>query len=195
MPNYELGKVYRIVSDLDELTNGFYVGSTAQKYLSQRLKQHRSTTRRYIAGTRKNLPYVNRLMAEYGIDNFKIELLEMYPCSCKDELRMREAYFQRKLQAVSVGWNKVYAYTTEEERKERKKETMKEYCIQNKKKLDKYVKGYYIQNKKKLVKQNKEYRKNLGKVTCEICGSVVKKYGLNQHTRTKKHQLALKTAE
>ena len=75
MPNYELGKIYEIVC----LTTGKrYVGSTARPLLCMRLTTHVSEYK-----TNKNQTRAREVM-EGG--NYKMNLLEAYPCKTKGEL-------------------------------------------------------------------------------------------------------------
>ena len=79
MPNYQLGKIYRLVSDQ---TDQVYIGSTCYKYLSTTLAQHNSNFRL------KNKRVGN--LSSYNIlqhDDCGIILEETFPCNSKDELR------------------------------------------------------------------------------------------------------------
>ena len=71
----------------------------------------------------------------YGVENCYIELIELFPCKSKDELKMRENHYIRSLVCV----NKNRAIITPEERKE-------------------YVAEYYEKNKEEILRQKAEYR-------------------------------------
>jgi hypothetical protein len=91
MTNYKNGKIYKIV----DLTNGnIYIGSTKNK-LSVRLSGHKTENK---CKPEKNI--------SSGIilknNNFKIELIENYPCDTKRELEMREQYFLDNLECVNT---------------------------------------------------------------------------------------------
>ena len=75
------------------------------------------------------------LFDEYGVENCYIELIELFPCKSKDELKMRENHYIRSLVCV----NKNRAIITPEERKE-------------------YVAEYYEKNKEEILRQKAEYR-------------------------------------
>ena len=50
MPNYKLGKIYKLVSNN---TKDIYIGSTCYKHLSKRLGNHRYDRKLYLEGKRK----------------------------------------------------------------------------------------------------------------------------------------------
>lgn len=83
MPNYQNGKIYKIVNSQN---TEIYIGSTVRT-LAQRMALHR-------AGARKTSQVfgMQDYMAKMGIDKFRIVLLESFPCANKDELRAREQY-------------------------------------------------------------------------------------------------------
>jgi hypothetical protein len=88
--NYENGKVYKIVNMVDD---EIYVGSTCYS-LTKRMSMHKRD-----AQTSK-MAKVHVKMRNIGIENFKIILIELYPCSNRDELTMREEEFRVNLRAT-----------------------------------------------------------------------------------------------
>ena len=82
MPDYENGKIYKIINSID---NKLYIGSTTLT-LRARLQCHRS-----LAKTRN--PRVYAHLNEIGWNNVDIELLEPYPCKSKEELCIREQHY------------------------------------------------------------------------------------------------------
>jgi len=75
MPNYQNGKIYKIINDIDDK---IYIGSTTL-LLCQRLAghhQHCSTSAKQFFNV-----------------NHKIILLENYACNSKEELESRERYY------------------------------------------------------------------------------------------------------
>ena len=82
MPNYENGKIYKLTNNVD---SRIYVGSTCSA-LRFRLHGHKGDS-----GRRSSTLYnhVNSL----SWANFRIILLENFPCSNKDELNAREQYY------------------------------------------------------------------------------------------------------
>ena len=82
MIDYKLGKIYKVINDVNDI---IYVGSTAQRKLSHRMRDHRS---------RANDPSFtstwNIAMRTIGVSHFKIVLVCSHPCSSKDELEAKE---------------------------------------------------------------------------------------------------------
>ncbi len=74
MPNYQQAKIYEICSPH---TDKIYIGATIEKYLSNRFNKHK---------------YKNHTRSQQIIDmgDSYINLLESYPCNCKEELNARE---------------------------------------------------------------------------------------------------------
>jgi len=84
MPDYQLSKIYKIVSPH---TDKIYIGSTTQKYLKSRLQGHIGCYKDYKNGTRKRT-ITSFILLELG--DADIILIENYPCNSKDELHKRE---------------------------------------------------------------------------------------------------------
>ncbi len=86
MPNYQLGKIYKIVSSQ---TDEIYIGSTCESRLCRRLAQHNADYRMWLRNA--HAYYASYKLLKY--DDCQIVLIENYPCNNKDELRMREQYW------------------------------------------------------------------------------------------------------
>jgi adenylate kinase family enzyme len=82
------------------------------------------------------------LFNEFGIDNCKIELLEIYPCNSKMELEAREGYHQRLNECIN---------------KRMEGRAKKQYCQDNKDKIAQYMKTYNEANKEILAENQKAY--------------------------------------
>jgi hypothetical protein len=83
---YQKGKIYKIVC---KTTSKVYIGSTCEKYLSDRLKGHRISYK-----YKKDMTnYYCSVFEVLKNNDYYIELIENYPCLCKDELSRRERYF------------------------------------------------------------------------------------------------------
>jgi len=123
MVNYQDGKVYKIVCDTTGLV---YVGSTCCSYVAQRLAKHASDYKCYLTNNKK---YTTSFKVLEN-NNYKIVLLEKYPCNFKDELTARERYYIETIDCV----NKLIPGRTKKE--------------------------YYIDNKDKIKSRNKVYRDN-----------------------------------
>ena len=82
MPNYNNGKIYKIVNNID---NMIYIGSTTCR-LCSRMNVHR------VFAKNNHNANLYRYMRELGITNFTIVLIENYPCSSKEHLLRRERH-------------------------------------------------------------------------------------------------------
>ena len=83
--DYKNGKIYQL---LNNISGDVYVGSTIQPLYKQ-IHKHKSNM-----GCRNGK--IDDLMREIGKDNFYIELIELYPCNGREELRAREGYYIRE---------------------------------------------------------------------------------------------------
>ena len=112
MADYQNGKIYKILNDID---GEIYVGSTVNA-LSHRMAKHRSTM--------KTIPHYKlyKHMHELDVENFYIELIENYPCNDVYELRAREGHFIREIGTL----NKNVAGRTNKEYMEDNYEHLKE---------------------------------------------------------------------
>ena len=134
MVNYSNGKIYKI---LDFSNNNFYVGSTTQERLCSRLAEHVGDLKCYMRGTKQKYCASMEIIIN---ENYKIFLLETYPCNSKDELNMKEQEHMDKLRCDKMV-NKRNAYIS------------KEYLIE-------YHKKYNEEHKEHLKEKAKEYREN-----------------------------------
>lgn len=157
--NYQLGKVYKIVG------NGLiYVGSTCEKYLSNRLAGHNSKFKRFQKGAENYFTSFKCLSDE----NHYIELLELCPCNSKDELHKSERKWIEQLDCVN---KKIPTRTDKEYYEDNKdklledrrkyyqlnKEQKKQYYQANKDKINEKDKQYYQANKDKIKEHKKQY--------------------------------------
>lgn len=175
--SYQNGKIYKIWSVCGDKV---YIGSTTKKYLSQRMDSHRSQYKRWKSGkTNKTTSF--ELFDEYGIENCKMELIELSPCNTNDELTARESHYIRTLDCV----NKYIPQRTKkeynEDNKDKLSDKMKQYREDNKDKISEQNKQYYEDNKDKLSEQKKQ-------LTLCQCGSTVRKDSLSRHFKTVKHE-------
>ena len=158
---YQNGKIYKIV---DVGYNKCYFGSTCEE-LSQRMARHRHRYQSYLnnAGFCAS---VLTLFDEYGVESCKIELVENYPCSKKEELLQREGYYIQNNKCL----NKRVAGRTQKEYQEQNAERMKETKQE-----------WYGNNKEQILeKQSQRY------ICC--CGAIIRTSGKAEHERTNKHR-------
>ena len=92
MPDYQKGKIYTIRNKND--TNLIYVGSTCKKYLSDRISNHRSNSKK----TPNNHFY--KLINDWN--DWYIELYENFPCNNKNELTKREGEVIREIGTLNM---------------------------------------------------------------------------------------------
>ena len=93
--DYNNGKIYMVVNDLDDL---IYVGHTTTT-LSKRMYMHKSAAK--IHPERRVYKHVNLI----GFDHFRIELIEPWPCQNEDELVAREGFWIRAMDTYKNGLN------------------------------------------------------------------------------------------
>ena len=159
--NYQNGKIYRITS---LGTSDIYIGSTVSK-LNKRLSDHIYYYNKYLNGN-KRCYITSYEILKHG--DYKIELIENYPCDNKEELHKKEQYYLYFYKDICVNKQKAYTGLTKIEYDKQKyrdnKEKIlgrhKEYYEDNKDKLSEYKKEYYRLNKDKISEYNKEYRQN-----------------------------------
>lgn len=145
--NYQLGKVYKIVG------NGHvYVGSTCEKYLSNRLAGHNRDFRKFQKGYLKGALTSYKCLSD---ENHYIELLELFPCNSKDELHTCERKWIEQLDCV----NKIIPNRTDME----KSEYHKQYNQNNRDKINeqkrKTDKIYRQNNRDKINERKRNWRK------------------------------------
>ena len=141
---YINGKIY-IITDIGY--NKCYYGSTIQT-LAQRMTGHRADYKRYLNGHKSNVASY-KIFDEYGIDNCKIELVELYPCGSKCELEKHEGSYIKSNDCM----NKKIAGRSYKEYYEDNKDKAKDYYIDNKDKR----KQYLLENKDKISEQKRQY--------------------------------------
>jgi len=158
MPNYQKGKIYKVVCSE---TQNIYIGSTIQP-LYKRLYGHKS----------KN----NSCRSKEFIEP-KIYLIEDYPCERKEQLEARERFFIEKLECVNCG---IPGGRTPKQYYEKSKKTSEQYYQDNKDLIKEKNKIYYDKNKIKINGQRKK------KYIC-ICGSVYVECKKKRHEASQKH--------
>jgi hypothetical protein len=197
MPDYQNGKIYKIVClDTDET----YYGSTVQD-LRKRKSVHKDRAK-YPEQACESRSIINR-------GNWKMELVENYPCSSKQELFARELFYIQNKQCV----NKKMPWSTDEERKkaksmydkkyregakreeilEKKRQYSKDHAEEIKEKQKEYREG---QKREEILQKKKEYyEKNRTQIRakwsekfeCE-CGGCYTLNHKQEHFKSKKHQ-------
>jgi hypothetical protein len=200
--DYSKGKIYRIVCDTTGLV---YIGSTVET-LSNRLSKHKNKYKCYLKGNTNFVTSFDILKN----DNYKIILINNYPCNNKEELEREERKYIESIECV----NKFIPGRTRkeycEDNKEYIKERQKEYCETNKDKISEKRKIYYENNKNKIREKRKIYYENneskikerskeyqsknkdkikenkKQKIECEYCKCITTKNQLKRHQKSLK---------
>lgn len=128
MPNFQKSKIYSLTC---QTTGLVYIGSTVQG-LGQRMSEHRHRFKNEI------LQCSSRQVLENN--NYKMHLIERFPCANKQELRVREQFhIDNTVNCV----NDYHAYITGEQRKETLKRCRKEWAAKNAERIKEYKREYY----------------------------------------------------
>jgi hypothetical protein len=109
---YQNSKIYKIVSDK---TDKIYIGSTTEKYLSNRLAGHVTCYKRYKEG--KSKAYVSSFKL-LELESYEIILIEVFPCNSRAELCAREYFYIKQYGNITV--NETKPTKTEEDIKKHK---------------------------------------------------------------------------
>ena len=173
---YQHGKIYKVV---DSGYSDIYVGSTVQN-LYARMGGHRSDYRKWKNGIKRHMCSSFVLFDKHGVDNCKIELIELYPCSTIEEIRAREGYHQQQYDCV----NKKSAGRTRKQYRldnvARKREYDKQYCEANREKRQNHDKEYRALHRDRINAFRGE------KLQCPICCLSCRRDKMREHT-IKKH--------
>ena len=150
---YQNGKIYKIV---DIGYNEQYFGSTTVE-LSSRMSRNRAKYRGARQTNSNSSCTAFTLFDEYGLENCKIELVEMYPCESKEELRQREGFWIKQETCVNkrmAGRTKAEYYL---ENKDWCQEQHKQYRQLNQDKIRAHRKEYKSANIQKIRESSKQY--------------------------------------
>jgi hypothetical protein len=171
MPDYSKGKIYTIRCLNDP---NVYVGSTIQS-LAVRMGKHRIAYKKNeVLGLNKDIVI--------DINDWKIELHELYPCNTKLELHRREGEIIRQLGTL----NKTIAGRTNKEYRNDNSEMIslrqKNYAKKNEVKIKEYQeknKELFKENHKKWINNNTEKIKKTTKIYFEKNEDKIKEYNKN----------------
>jgi hypothetical protein len=195
MPDYQNGKIYKIIVKNTEEEYRPYIGSTSLKYLCYRWNNHKQA---YKNNIKKNITNSKILFDKFGIDNCEIVLIEAYPCNSKEELCARERYWYDKIENC----NRFKPMLTQEEKDNASKEYYKKLLELN----PNFCKDKYVVDKARAIQKDPNwaktlYRKRLERnpnfnkdkylkvchdVECE-CGMIIKMSSLNRHKKRDIH--------
>ena len=133
MANYQNAKIYKLWSPSKNLV---YYGSTTQT-LTERLSKH-------LHNYKNNKNIASELVLKSP--DYKIELLEHYPCNNRQELCKKEGEYIKANECV----NKHIAGRTMKEYYKDNIENYKQYNKNNKERIKQYYKEYYKRSKNEL---------------------------------------------
>jgi hypothetical protein len=152
MPNYENGKVYKLISP-SGLT---YIGSTTQS-LAKRKAGHKRDHIESKKGLSGFYTSSSKLFDE-SLDNIDIVLIESVPCRTKEELYSVERKWIESVDCV----NKKIPTRTQKEYREANKEEIKQkkkvYAENHKEEIKQKKKAYFEANKEEIRQKRKQYR-------------------------------------
>lgn len=163
--DYQQGKIYTIRCRSDDTL--LYVGSTTQS-LAKRFGYHKASSKTEI---NKNSLLYRTINGDWC--NWYIELYELYPCSCKEELCRKEGEIIRLIGNL----NERIAGRTD-----------KEHYRDNKEQKDIYHKSYRDSHKD-MIKERLDK-----KISCE-CGSISTNRNIARHLKTEKHIKLMKVQQ
>ena len=151
MPNnYSRGKIYKIVCRKTGLQ---YFGSTTEPTLARRLVCHVGNFKSWKKGIFNFITSFEVLKE----NDYYIELVELVPCSSKDELLVRERFHIQNNECV----NKYIPLRTKneyyEDNKEHLKEIGKKWKEEHKEEIVEYRKKRYVENKKEIIEKQQIY--------------------------------------
>ena len=154
MNKYQKGKIYKLI---DRENNNQYIGSTIRS-LNERLDNHRYKYRLFLKNKHH---YVSSFDILKG-GNYKIKLIENYPCNNKKELLRREGYYIRQLECVNrdIAGRTRKEYINDNREKIRLYDKKKRQSPSYKEKKRKWDRKYREKNKDKLREKKKKYREN-----------------------------------
>lgn len=149
MPNYKLGKIYKIIS---KDSNLIYIGSTISS-LKKRMNEHRCNMLAYLKDENYNRKQDSWKLLIF--EDAEIKLIEKYPCSSKRELEERERYY---IENVGLDWvvNERLPAANKEIRRKRNNELRKIAREKNKDTINRQNRERYA--------NDEEYRKRIQEI-------------------------------
>ena len=117
MPDYQKGKIYKIISNE---TDEVYIGSTTQT-LSLRLGGHKRNYKKYLNNKYSYTTSYNILK----YDDVKIILIEECPCDNREQLLKREQYYIDNMDCINKNRATISHLTKEENGKYKYQQALK----------------------------------------------------------------------
>lgn len=158
--NFQKAKIYKITNDYNDEV---YIGSTCDS-LIKRFSKHKRDKK---SDVNKNRP-LYMLINDIGIERFRIDLIEDYPCNNKQALRQREGHFIREMGTL----NRLISGRTKkewiDENADKIKENKNKWREENADKVYEGRKKWRELNKEEINRKQKERRKKLEKENVAI---------------------------
>jgi hypothetical protein len=175
MPDYQKGKIYKLYSPSKNLV---YYGSTTQ-LLSQRLAGHKGAYKNF---KNNNYHYVTAFKI-LECEDYKIELVEEYPCNNQQQLAKQEGEYIKANECI----NRCIAGRTEKEYNIDNADKIKQWKNDNADKTKEREKQWKNDNAHKIKEQQKQWRiKNANKIKQQYIDNVDKIKEYNKQYRLKK---------
>jgi hypothetical protein len=150
MPDYKNGQIYRLWSPH---TDKFYIGSTCTM-LAKRLWTHKTHYKQFL---KENNTYMTSYeVLKHGVDDVKIELMELFPCNSKAELNKREGILQRLHKDSITNFN--IAGRTHKEWMCENKDKIKNYKINHREQHNKKQQERRDTNRDEVNRKEREHR-------------------------------------
>ena len=177
--DYSKTNIYKIVCNNLSIKES-YVGHTTD--MTKRKCSHKSSCNNE-KDKFHHLKIYKIIRENGGWDNWNMVLVEKFPCKDKYEACKREREVFEELDAKL---NMVIPYRTQEELKEYKKQSDKQYNKEHKEEIAEKRKQYREEHKEELNQQSKKYyqerkeQKN-EKIECEFCAKLLSKQNMRAH--------------
>ena len=185
---YKNGRIYKIV---DNGYNKMYIGSTVQS-LSNRMSEHRKRFNKYRNGQDTNYTSSFVIFEEYGMDNCKIELIEVFPCGSKEELHKQEGFHIKSNDCVNKLVNGRTRHDWYKDNKDAIQDKQRQYAMNHKEQIKEYKKKYFEEHKDELTRKSKErYQANRETVLAQ-CKDYREKHKDKKRDADKRYQEANK---
>jgi hypothetical protein len=108
---------------------------------------HRSQHKQFLNTKKVRFVSVYTLFDNYGLENCKIELLELCPCNRLIELRQREGYYIKALECVNKNIAGRTKQEYEHENKDKISERKQQHYKEHKDNISEHRKQHYSENK------------------------------------------------
>ena len=185
MKDYSNAKIYKIT---DQTTDRIYIGSTI-KTLADRLKKHEANCKTWLRNI-NNIYCTSYELLE--VDDYEIQLIEMFPCEDKTQVELRQGYWQRRLECVNkniAGRSRNEWY---QDNRDKVLKNKREHYQNNRDERLEHAKEYYQKSAKKIKKYRDDNKEKIQayknqKHDCE-CGGRYTTSHKALHEKTKKRQ-------